>query len=905
MKKVLVILFLFVNSSVLAQLQITFPMSRAVFQRNSSGGGVIPVAGSFQSKLDRVDVRVLAINGGASTDWATININPNTGTFNGGISAWGGWYQLEVRGIKNQQIVTTAVLDKVGVGEVFVIAGQSNAMGYAGFGNPPATDDRVNVVTNYYSFGQIPEVPYPVIGHLDENTKIAPLGGSSWCWGRLGDLLTSKLGVPVLFFNTAMESMSVESWQVSADGGRGYDYYSGNYALPGYPYDNLRKSLYNYVNMFGARAVLWHQGETDSDKGTAFDVYRNTLQYLIQRSRTDSGKNLSWVVSKVSRTKDRPTSPTILSAQEAVIVNYSNVFRGPETDGITTRVDGVHFFGQGLIDLANAWNDKLNTDFFSRSTPVQASAQVNFSVNCNVQNTGAPLNISMQDGYTNYKWTNGSIDLNNNRNIAVGNGFLRGKATDALGNVYYTQGINYSGELIPGRPLIIPESATSFCDGGAVRLSTNVDEDFYWSTGVNTKSIVANSAGSFTVTKFNFLGCSAVSEATNITVFPNPEARIIAEGPTTFCQDKTVTLRSAVANGNLWSTGQNTPSITIGNSGDYTLKVKNEFGCETTSSKLTVTVNPKPAKPFLTASGPTVFCADASVTLTSDVREGIQWSTGASWYEIIVNQTGNYSVTATNTFGCQQVSEPVAVQVNPLPAKPTIFASGPTTFCEGSSVILTSSTSVNGYIWNNSAAAQTVNTSTSGVFSVKTRNENGCISPASDEVQVDVKPNAQAITVTKSGPYSLEALPTGTVDSQFEWVKDGIRLSDTGKIIKGRSSGNYTVRGSISYIVNTGASLKCYSPYSAPLYYVIDPADNGTIVFPNPVVDGLMNIETLKDYTNVNVTFFDMKGNNALAFYIGNLNTRQTLNLKNLAKGLYVVRIASKDYQIFKRVIVE
>ena len=39
----------------------------------------------------------------------------------------GGWYKLEVRALRDKKVVAETAVDHVGVGEVFVIAGQSNA----------------------------------------------------------------------------------------------------------------------------------------------------------------------------------------------------------------------------------------------------------------------------------------------------------------------------------------------------------------------------------------------------------------------------------------------------------------------------------------------------------------------------------------------------------------------------------------------------------------------------------------------------------------------------------------------------------------------------------------------------------------------------------------------------------
>ncbi|MBA4849693.1 sialate O-acetylesterase [Emticicia sp. BO119] len=903
MKKILVGFFLLAHSSVFGQLMITFPMNRAVFQRNNSGGGVIPIAGTFQTRVDRIDARLVSIKGGSTVDWIPISVNPNFGSFSGGIYAVGGWYRLEVRAIRDNNVIHSVFIEKVGLGEVFLIAGQSNAQGYEGRGNPPALDDRVNVITNFYSYGQITEVPFPVIGHLDENIKLAPLGNGSWCWGKLGDLLAAKLDVPIMFFNAAFEALGIEEWSRSADGEAGKDFYSGNYAKPGYPFENIRKSMHNYSNMFGVRAILWHQGETDNDKGTSFDVYKNALQYVIQRSRNDSGRDVSWMVSKVSRTR-RGTSQTIIEAQRAVIREYPNVFNGPDTDDITHRSDGVHFESFSLLQLAEAWSDRLNQDFFIRSNPVPASSPLFFQMYCSPDNSNAPLTIFMPDGFKEYYWTNGFGNLNNNSSIQIKNGFFRGKAVDYIGNVYYTAGVNYVGEVVPDRPSLTAEGATEFCQGGSVRLTSSTDQEISWSTGEYGKSIMVSQPGYYVVNRHNYLGCFNTSNGVNITVYPNPEAKIVAEGPTTFCQDNSVNLRSTNQSGNLWNTGQSNQSITVDRSGEYFLKVKNEFGCESISEKIAVNVNPKPQKPIVSVDGPTVFCADTTVIISSDVLSEIQWNNGQTVPQLRIADSGDFFVTATNQFGCQEISNTITIKVNPIPQKPTISTGGPTIFCYGDSVNLAATQSV-GYLWSNSRTEQNFNVGTSGVFSVKIRDENGCISPPSDEVSVNVKENPLNLGILKSGPYTLEALTNGPFDSKFEWYKDGIKLSKEEAIIKAKESGSYTLRGSIFYLLEDGTSLRCYSKISEPFVFQIDPSDNGARIFPNPATEDIVNIETLEDLEDVQITFYDMKGAILREYTVYKFDSRKTLKLANLPMGKYIVTIKNKDFSVLKRVFVE
>jgi hypothetical protein len=76
------------------------------------------------------------------------------------------------------------------------------------------------------------------------------------------------------------------------------------------------------------------------------------------------------------------------------------------------------------------------------------------------------------------------------------------------------------------------------------------------------------------------------------------------------------------------------------------------------------------------------------------------------------------------------LSAPVVVTVNVLPATPTISSGGPTTFCNGGNVMLTSSAEA-GYLWSNSATSQSINVTTAGSYTVQVKNASGCLSAVS------------------------------------------------------------------------------------------------------------------------------------------------------------------------------
>ena len=125
----------------------------------------------------------------------------------GDLTGTGGWYNLEVRGMNgDQQVGNTTTIERVGIGEVFIVAGQSNAQGiHQNAPNP--LNDRVNCVNYQYPGRWFSEWSANTCFYVNLTIRrgftISPRGTGSWCWGQLGDILVKRLNVPVMFFNAA------------------------------------------------------------------------------------------------------------------------------------------------------------------------------------------------------------------------------------------------------------------------------------------------------------------------------------------------------------------------------------------------------------------------------------------------------------------------------------------------------------------------------------------------------------------------------------------------------------------------------------------------------------------------------------------------------------------------------
>ena len=420
---------------------ITFPSDRVVFQRNQANQASVTIAGYFSSCQDKIEARFVPIQSNPSRPalgqpvpagggWETIQNTATCSNFRGAMTVSGGWYRLEVRGIRGGNVTPLPNIDHVGVGEVFVVSGQSNATG--GDSNPTgpgASEDAVSSVdfrTNIEPYNDL-KVHCPVYTHLDQFTTTAPFGNYAWCWGYFGDRMVKQLNVPVMIFNTGWSGSSIANWKQSIPTEGETTAWFGYVYPKGLPFGNMRIALNNYIAQLGIRAILWHQGESDTKTETNRDTYRSDLREVIEACRTASNKpDLAFVVSRASRYSFKKagdteevsyTSSDVVAAQNDVIGNptsgYSpsfkvpHTFAGPETDAYYNTVyrhDQVHFAGDGLDSLAKFWADKLDNNFFQNSIPYPAINPPTIEVS----HAGGTTTLSSEAGWNAYKWLNES-----------------------------------------------------------------------------------------------------------------------------------------------------------------------------------------------------------------------------------------------------------------------------------------------------------------------------------------------------------------------------------------------------------------------------------------------------------------------------------------------------------------
>jgi hypothetical protein len=113
----------------------------------------------------------------------------------------------------------------------------------------------------------------------------------------------------------------------------------------------------------GFRALMWHQGESDSNQPAGHNIsaamYRRMMVELIKGSRREAGWNFPWFVAEATYQPKAPSAPDIKAAQRS-LWRRGLALEGPDTDSLSpawrqNHGKGVHFNNEGLKKHGQMW----------------------------------------------------------------------------------------------------------------------------------------------------------------------------------------------------------------------------------------------------------------------------------------------------------------------------------------------------------------------------------------------------------------------------------------------------------------------------------------------------------------------------------------------------------------------
>ena len=456
--------------------------------------------------------------------------------------------------------------------------------------------------------------------------------------------------------------------------------------------------------------------------------------------------------------------------------------------------------------------------------------------------------------------------------------------------------------------------------------------------------------------------CLSNSSANISVVVLSPVANITPAGPTAFCAGTPTVLNATPGMATyVWEkgavvVGTNSPSYTPTSSGNYSVVVTDAKGCSKSSSWVNIVVSPSPAA---NAGIDKNVCQGAAVSIGSanNVANTYTWSPATGLNNIYVSNptssataTTTYTLTVRNAGNCTTTDQVIVTSL-PAPAEPSLSSTA-TPVCQGSTITITPNSSGansinwyrNGLLIYNKPITNGVNitaaTPSSNDYTIKSKGANGCLSTTSNTIAAWVKeaatptissvPAAVGSTITvcvpggTSGSATLTANTT-TASPTYSWRLAGAYISgannNTYTQIVTTASNNKILSVEANYangckkisanrnvkLVTTGCTPKMGEGKGGDELSNMSVESQILSAYPNPT-NGLLNIDIQNCASSVGKlvlynTLGQIVAERNLAIVNG--SAIETIDLREMAIGVYSLSFQTEDHQITQKVVKE
>lgn len=269
------------------------PLPFRILQQDGAGGARLSVAGRWGHDgrdAATVEVRIVGEQDQSSVvPWQRARMEADAQwelTFDA-VPA-GGLYRIETRlvleGAPPEWGLRGDIIHHVGVGDLWLIAGQSNA---AGYGRGPVFDPPemgVHILKNDETWDVAAHPLNDPTGSTHPNREIANPGHSPYL--AFARALRRALGYPIGLIQTALGNSPLSQWNPAEN-----------------PDAPLYRNLLHCVRLAGGRVrgVLWYQGESDTNPGLA-ESYERRFADFVGRLRADlQSPDLPIIVAQINR----------------------------------------------------------------------------------------------------------------------------------------------------------------------------------------------------------------------------------------------------------------------------------------------------------------------------------------------------------------------------------------------------------------------------------------------------------------------------------------------------------------------------------------------------------------------------------------------------------------------------
>ncbi|MHA7842944.1 MAG: Ig-like domain-containing protein [Winogradskyella sp.] len=502
-------------------------------------------------------------------------------------------------------------------------------------------------------------------------------------------------------------------------------------------------------------------------------------------------------------------------------------------------------------------------------------------------------------GGTTYLWSNGDTTATIEVNPTVTTTYTV-TVSDDLGNTDTDSVTVTVNEL----PIADAGNDQTVCEGDTITLTASGGTEYIWSTGETTASIqVAPSSDTLYTVEVISNGCTSTDD---VTVFVNPSPNLTVSNNITIVEGDSVQLSVTGASNYEWSTGETTNIITVSPVETTTYTVTGTTGICSSQAQVTVTVE---ELLVVSAGQDENVCENDTyeVVLTASPGDSYLWSTGETTQSIVVSplSTTTYSVTVAS--GIQEDTDDVTVFVNPNPD--VVILNGESVDIMSGDFVTLSASGANTYEWNNGATQPNIAVSPSQTTTYEVR---GYIGNCYDEKQVTVN--------------VIPEVEADAGDDQDICLGDVVTLTATGGDEYVWSTGETTQSIQVSPTETTEYTVTVFNALDFDedtVTVFVDNNCNDGVVVDNPVDGPALDFD-FSVYPNPATEYVDIKlsGSDQLTgFYLydltgklifqkrvenENLSVSSTtrIDVSSLRPGIYLVKLADVQRELYKRLIV-
>ncbi|MGB0166642.1 MAG: GEVED domain-containing protein [Luteibaculum sp.] len=331
----------------------------------------------------------------------------------------------------------------------------------------------------------------------------------------------------------------------------------------------------------------------------------------------------------------------------------------------------ISLFVENMKDLAKVWSTGATTDtvFVTQSSDYSvevtdsngckaSSAPYSLSFNPSPQKplikqvedaacAGDPVTIYVENSNGNLVEWNDALNSNGDSLLVNSSGVYRAVLTNAIG---CSSESDFEIQFNPPPPRPSIELIGTPCEGNNVELSSSPAISYLWSTGETTNSILISESDTFSLKITDQNGCSN-ENGVMVNFLPAPQAPELSLSGK-LCEGNAVELASSEGDTYLWSTGESSQSITITQSGTYSVSIRDKNGCLSQQVDSTITFASTTLTPEIVQDNNSLIADPLDSTLTYQWLDENDQLVAENKGRLDLSENGTYRVIAITDKGC-------------------------------------------------------------------------------------------------------------------------------------------------------------------------------------------------------------------------------------------------------------